>query len=109
VLFVADEKGDRIALTRAAEQMMHSLSAYTREGMLFPVDARLRPRGAEGELLITPSQLAAYFENEAQAWEALMYTKLRFFAGSPSLGERADAQLKVLFERFAADTDFAKS
>ena len=107
VLFVCDEEGDRIALTRCAEQMMHALSAYTREGMVFPVDARLRPRGGEGELLSTPTQLAAYFEHEAQPWEALMYTKLRFFAGSKTVGERAIAQLKTLFERFAADNGFA--
>jgi glutamate-ammonia-ligase adenylyltransferase len=107
VLFVCEEEGDRITLTKCAEQMMHALSAYTREGMVFPVDARLRPRGAEGELLVTPTQLAAYFEQEAQPWEALMYTKLRFFAGSKTLGERATAQLKTLFERFSADASFA--
>ncbi len=107
VLFVCGEEDDRIALTRCAEQMMHALSAYTREGTVFPVDARLRPRGGEGELLFTPTQLAAYFEHEAQAWEALMYTKLRFLAGSQTLGERATAALKTLFERFAADAGFA--
>ena len=107
VLFVCEEEGDRIALTRCAEQMMHALSAYTREGMVFPVDARLRPRGGEGELLVTPTQLAAYFEHEAQPWEALMYTKLRFFVGSKKLGDRASSQLKALFERFAANADFA--
>ncbi len=107
VLFVCEEEGDRIALTKCAEQMMHALSAYTREGMVFPVDARLRPRGGEGELLVTPTQLAAYFEHEAHAWEALMYTKLRFFAGAKILGERATARLKSLFDRFAADAGFA--
>ena len=91
VLFVCGEDGDRIALTKCAEQMMHALSAYTRDGTVFPLDARLRPRGGEGELLSTPAQLAAYFEHEAQAWEALMYTKLRFLAGSQTQGERATA------------------
>jgi glutamate-ammonia-ligase adenylyltransferase len=109
VLFVCSEEGDRIALTRCAEQMMHALSAYTREGTVFPVDARLRPRGGEGELLITPTQLADYFEHEAQAWEALTYTKLRFLAGSQTLGERALAGLQKLFERFAADPGFPQA
>ena len=109
VLFVCGEKGDRIALTKSAEQMMHALAAYTRDGTVFPVDARLRPRGGEGELLSTPSQLASYFEHEAQAWEALMYTKLRFLAGSQTQGERAKATLKTLFERFAADPGFSRA
>ena len=109
VLFVCGDDGDRVALTKSAEQMMHALSAYTRDGTVFPVDARLRPRGGEGELLSNPAQLAAYFEHEAQAWEALMYTKMRFLAGSQTLGERATGTLATLFERFAADTGFAKA
>ncbi len=109
VLFVCEEDGDRIALTKGAEQMMHALSAYTRDGTVFPLDARLRPRGGEGDLLSTPAQLAAYYEHEAQAWEALMYTKLRFLAGSPTLGDRATAKLTILFERFAADPGFAQA
>ena len=109
MLFVCEEESDRTGLTRCAEQTMYALSAYTREGMVFPVDARLRPRGGQGELLITPTQLAAYFEHEAHPWEALMYTKMRFFAGSRTLGERTTAQLKILFERFAIDPGFAQA
>jgi [glutamine synthetase] adenylyltransferase / [glutamine synthetase]-adenylyl-L-tyrosine phosphorylase len=107
VLFVCGDGGDRTALTKSAERMMHALSAYTRDGTVFPLDARLRPRGGEGELLSTPAQLAAYFEHEAHPWEALMYTKLRFLAGSEIQGERATAALRILFERFAADSGFA--
>src|SRR5260370_10012176 len=60
---------------------MHTLAAYTREGTLFAVDARLRPHGAAGELVVTPAQLERYLADEAQPWEALTYTKLRFVAG----------------------------
>ena len=106
VLFVCGEDDDRSALTRSAEKMMHVLSAYTRDGTVFSLDARLRPRGGEGELLSTPTQLTVYFAHEAQSWEALMYTKMRFLAGSQILGERAIAALKTVFERFAADAAF---
>jgi glutamate-ammonia-ligase adenylyltransferase len=106
VLFVCGEDGDRSALTKSSEKMMHVLSAYTRDGTVFSLDARLRPRGGEGELLSTPAQLTAYFAHEAQPWEALMYTKMRFLAGSQTLGESAVGALKTLFERFAADAGF---
>jgi len=109
VLFVCDEEQNREALTKSAEQMMQALAAYTRDGMLFPVDARLRPRGGEGELLVTPAQLDAYFAQEAQAWEALMYTKLRLLAGSRGLSDRAMKATCKLFERFATDDKFARS
>jgi [glutamine synthetase] adenylyltransferase / [glutamine synthetase]-adenylyl-L-tyrosine phosphorylase len=106
LLFVCAENEDRQHLTKAAEQMVQALSAYTRDGMVFPVDARLRPRGGEGELLVSSGQLESYFAHEAQAWEALMYTKLRFVAGSQRLGHSAITARKVLFERFAADSSF---
>ena len=106
VLLVAQEGMDNPALTKAAEQIMHTLSAYTRDGMVFPVDARLRPRGEEGELVVTVSQLASYFAQEAQAWEALSYTKLRFVAGDRRVGELARSATEKLFERFAADHSF---
>jgi glutamate-ammonia-ligase adenylyltransferase len=106
VLFVCQEDQDRESLTKAAEHMMQALAAYTRDGMVFPVDARLRPRGGEGELVVTPTHLATYFEQEAQPWEALMYTKLRFLAGSRSLSEQAVTATNTLLQRFAQDVTF---
>jgi [glutamine synthetase] adenylyltransferase / [glutamine synthetase]-adenylyl-L-tyrosine phosphorylase len=50
------------------------------------VDARLRPHGREGELIVTPTQLAAYFQDEAKPWEALTYLKLRHIAGDLEVG-----------------------
>jgi glutamate-ammonia-ligase adenylyltransferase len=106
LLFVCDETQDRIALTRAAEQLIQSLSAYTQEGMVFPVDTRLRPRGAEGDLLVSPAQLTEYFQKEGQPWEALTYTKLRMICGDAALGRRAQAATEGLFGRFADDESF---
>jgi [glutamine synthetase] adenylyltransferase / [glutamine synthetase]-adenylyl-L-tyrosine phosphorylase len=107
LIFVGDEKLDRQKLTGVAEELVQSLSAYTQEGLVFPVDARLRPRGAEGELLVTPSQLETYFATEAQPWEALTYTKLRFVAGDARVARRAESAVEALFARFAHDQKFA--
>lgn len=107
LLFVCDETANRSALTRTVEQLIQTLSAYTQEGIVFPVDTRLRPRGGEGELLVTPSHLQEYFAAEAQPWEALTYTKLRFVCGDPALGRRAQAASETLFRRFASQAEFA--
>jgi glutamate-ammonia-ligase adenylyltransferase len=107
LLFVGNERHDRAALTKAAEQVMQELSAYTQEGLVFPVDTRLRPRGGEGELVVTPAQLEDYFANEAQPWEALMYTKLRLLVGDGELGRRSMKAAEVLFQRFSEDDRFA--
>jgi glutamate-ammonia-ligase adenylyltransferase len=106
LLFVCDEDRDRERLRKPVEQIMQSLAAYTRDGMAFPVDMRLRPRGGEGELLVTPAQLVSYFQQEAQGWEALTYTKLRFLTGSQRLGDRAVDASKELFSRYAGDESF---
>lgn len=107
LLFICDESQDRTSLTRLAEELIQALSAYTQEGLVFPVDTRLRPRGGDGELVITPKHLEDYFVNEAQPWEALMYTKLRLICGDPRLGHRAQAVTDRLFQRFATDPSFA--
>jgi glutamate-ammonia-ligase adenylyltransferase len=81
LLFVRDLETREEQARAAAEKLMHTLAAYTREGTLFAVDARLRPHGAAGELVVTPAQLEKYLADEAQPWEALTYTKLRLVAG----------------------------
>jgi [glutamine synthetase] adenylyltransferase / [glutamine synthetase]-adenylyl-L-tyrosine phosphorylase len=106
LLFVCDEDRDRERLKKSVEQIVQALAAYTRDGMAFPVDTRLRPRGGEGELLVTPAQLTSYFKQEAQGWEALTYTKLRFLSGSQSLGRRVSIAATDLFDRFAGDETF---
>jgi glutamate-ammonia-ligase adenylyltransferase len=109
LLFICDESQNREPLTKSAEQIMQALAAYTQEGMVFPVDARLRPRGAEGELAVTATHLESYFATDAQPWEALTYTKLRLIAGSAELGRQAAQMSESLFKRFAADSDFPQA
>jgi glutamate-ammonia-ligase adenylyltransferase len=101
----SDETEARLA-TRTAEKLMTALAAYTRDGTVFAVDPRLRPHGGEGELVITPCQLSAYFTHEAQPWEALTYTKLRLVAGCQTLAEDASAARQKLLTRYARDPAF---
>jgi len=101
LLFLCDEGAAVRGLARFVEGMTDALSSYTRDGMVFAVDTRLRPRGSEGELLITIPQLEAYFEGEAEEWEALLYTKLRFLTGTKDLAYRALRATNLLFERSA--------
>jgi glutamate-ammonia-ligase adenylyltransferase len=89
VLFVCDEHHHGEETARVAGRFMEALTAYTRDGTVFPVDTRLRPHGREGELVVTPSQLAAYFRDEAKPWEALTYLKLRYVAGDVEVADRA--------------------
>jgi glutamate-ammonia-ligase adenylyltransferase len=106
VLFVRDEHCSQEEALRVAERMMEALTAYTRDGTVFPVDARLRPHGREGELIVTPTQLATYFRDEAQPWEALTYLKLRQVAGDADVGQRALVAVQQGIGGVAARPDF---
>jgi len=108
LLFVCEDPTS-IPLARSVEQIVQSLASYTQDGTMFPVDLRLRPRGTEGELLVSASGLQSYFAREAQAWEGLMYTKLRYIAGDRSLGQKTIQATRTLFSRFSQDPGFAPS
>jgi glutamine synthetase adenylyltransferase len=81
LLFVRAPEADQNEARVDAERLVHALSAYTKEGPLFAMDARLRPHGGEGDLVVTAAQMEKYLAEEAQPWEALTYSKLRFVAG----------------------------
>jgi glutamate-ammonia-ligase adenylyltransferase len=85
---------------------MESLTAYTREGTVFPVDARLRPQGREGELVTTPVQLARYFAGAARPWEAISYLRLRFVAGDIAVGGLALASVREGTAAMAEQPEF---
>ncbi len=106
ILFVCDHGCNRTIISRAAQQLMEALTAYTKDGTVFPVDARLRPHGREGELMVTPAQLEAYFKEEAKPWEALTYLKLRYVAGDRHLADRVLLSVQAGIGAMAERTEF---
>jgi glutamate-ammonia-ligase adenylyltransferase len=109
VLFVTDKATKLDDARRAAERTMESLTAYTRDGTVFPVDARLRPQGREGELVTTPTQLARYFVRDAKPWEAISYLRLRFVAGNIGVGELALASVREGITDMAERPEFDRA
>jgi len=95
------ERADRCALAVVA-----MLSGYTHEGSVIEVDTRLRPHGSDGALVVSERQLGLYFENEAEAWEALAFGKLRWVAGDERLASAAVERLAGLRARFAGAPEF---
>jgi glutamate-ammonia-ligase adenylyltransferase len=68
--------------TSVAERMIHTISSYTGEGVLFTIDTRLRPNGREGDLVQTEAAYKSYFASHAEAWEGISYMKARAVAGN---------------------------
>ena len=107
LVFLIDDRltvEERDEWRRLAERFVHVVSSHTREGLLFPVDTRLRPRGAEGEMLQTTGYVRDYFRTEAQGWEAATYLKARAIAGNLALGSEALGGVRAMLAvRFRAE------
>ena len=102
LIFIAADR-DALGPVRAlVEKFLHVISGYTRDGTLFPVDTRLRPRGSEGELVQTAEGMLDYFRTAAEVWEGVTYLKARPLGGDWKLGQDWCTELNSLLgERFS--------
>lgn len=69
------------AAAQIARQVMSEMSATTASGLLFPVDADLRPEGPAGALSRTPEAHRNYFAKWAHPWERQAWMKARYVVG----------------------------
>jgi [glutamine synthetase] adenylyltransferase / [glutamine synthetase]-adenylyl-L-tyrosine phosphorylase len=81
------DASEMIFWTRVAERVVHLITAYTGEGVVFAVDTRLRPNGSAGPLVQTESAVTEYFAHAAEAWEGITYMKSLAVAGDPKRAE----------------------
>jgi glutamate-ammonia-ligase adenylyltransferase len=81
------DASEMIFWTRVAERVVHLITAYTGEGVLFAVDTRLRPNGGAGPLVQTETAVTEYFAHAAEAWEGITYMKSLAVAGDPKRAE----------------------
>jgi glutamate-ammonia-ligase adenylyltransferase len=111
LIFLADESlsaDEREPWRRLAEHLLHLTGSHTREGLLFPVDTRLRPRGQEGEILQSVDYLCRYLQTEALGWEAVSWLKALPVAGNLALAGRALAQANAVLQRRWCPQDAAE-
>ncbi|WP_312189021.1 bifunctional [glutamate--ammonia ligase]-adenylyl-L-tyrosine phosphorylase/[glutamate--ammonia-ligase] adenylyltransferase [Leclercia sp.] len=75
---------------RLAQRIMHLFSTRTSSGILYEVDARLRPSGAAGMLVTSTDAFADYQKNEAWTWEHQALVRARVVYGDPQLNAQFD-------------------
>lgn len=73
---------------RLAQRILHLFSTRTASGILYEVDARLRPSGAAGMLVTTLDAFADYQQNEAWTWEHQALVRARVVYGDPQLNQQ---------------------
>ncbi|GKX56890.1 glutamate-ammonia-ligase adenylyltransferase [Leminorella grimontii] len=81
---------------RLAQRIMHLFSARMASGILYEVDARLRPSGESGLLVTTLAAFEEYQRSEAWTWEHQALVRSRLVYG--------DAQLQAAFDRVRHET-----
>ncbi|MBI4853925.1 MAG: bifunctional [glutamate--ammonia ligase]-adenylyl-L-tyrosine phosphorylase/[glutamate--ammonia-ligase] adenylyltransferase [Acidobacteria bacterium] len=79
--------------TKLAESLVKTISSPLGEGAVFRIDLRLRPRGREGDLVVSLAEMLRYYRKEAQNWERQALIRARSSAGSSNLVEKLLIQL----------------
>jgi len=92
--------------TRYTQRLISAFTAPTAEGILYPVDMRLRPSGQKGPVATQLSSFIHYQENEAWTWEHMALTRARVVSGPPAL--RAAVE-KAIREALLKPRDRAKT
>ncbi len=88
-----------IYFTRLAQTMVSWLSTATAEGVLYPVDLRLRPEGKAGSIATSIDRLETYFAHDAWVWEKLALTKARFIAGDAILAKQLNIAIDKIVNK----------
>ena len=82
--------------TKTAQRLLRMLISYTRDGIAYNVDTRLRPEGSKGPLVSSVESFRNYYAKAAAFWEFQALLKARPVAG--------DKQTGMLFINMAAET-----
>ncbi|RMD82686.1 MAG: hypothetical protein D6815_08625 [Candidatus Dadabacteria bacterium] len=71
--------------TRWAQKTINLLQARTRDGIVYKIDARLRPSGRSGPLVTSLARFCTYHRREAALWERQAHTRARVVVGPSEL------------------------
>ncbi len=71
---------------KAAQRLIRLLTSYTKDGIAYRVDVRLRPEGTKGPLVTTLDALAGYYAGGARFWEFQALLKARPLGGDTLTG-----------------------
>ena len=94
-------EGDRGDARRFERQQAFVRNIYsfletpTSEGVAYKVDTRLRPEGKKGALAIPVVAFGRYLESRAEIWERMAWTRYRFVAGAPDVGDQVEQAVRT--------------
>jgi len=78
---------------KVAQQLINVLTATTREGILYRIDARLRPSGSQGPLVVSLEAFERYHQKQSELWEKQALTKARVMVDPAGISARVMASV----------------
>ncbi len=104
LMFICSGDEAREFFRIAANRMTDMLSAYTKEGVCYRVDLRLRPDGRYGEVVHSLAGAKQYYATRGRDWELQMLIKARVAAGDAEPGQELLQFVEPLI--YKTTTDF---
>ncbi len=93
------------SVVRLIQRLMNMLNTPLQEGPGYPVDARLRPSGGYGPLVVTKSSWLEYYRGQADIWEIQALLRVRHIAGDSELGGCLEGLAEeICYRRRAAES-----
>lgn len=84
---------------RLIQRFMNMLNTPLQEGPGYAVDARLRPTGNYGPLVVTRQSWLDYYHEEADIWEIQALLRVRHIAGDAALGRWIEEKAEEVCRR----------
>lgn len=84
---------------RLARDLIKVIGTTTAEGCVFRVDARLRPYGENGPIVMSFDAMEDYYQSQGREWERYAWIKARPVAGNPTAGQDLMKRLQPFIYR----------
>jgi glutamate-ammonia-ligase adenylyltransferase len=88
-LYRAEKNSEAVKCEKFASQLIADLCKSDSHGILYSIDARLRPEGKNAPLAVSLDAFAEYLHKRASLWERQSLTRARIIAGNETFGKLA--------------------
>ncbi len=82
--------------SEVARRVIRKLNEASASGVLYAVDARLRPHGSSGTMAIPLPAFEDYYGNHAQVWERMALTRARVLRGRGGFPRRVAKAIRAV-------------
>lgn len=94
---------------RLGRRIIQILDAFTKDGIVYRVDMRLRPFGSAAPLVCSCSNLLNYLETEGRDWERYAWLRASFITGNKDIADETLKQIQPFIYRKYLDYNIFES